>query len=1139
MKLHLPHTLRTAVLACYSVGCAVVFTLATGSASAADTPVWDLSTSVTTGDYLYDAATGIFTDNTEVNGTVLNDKNGSNQIQANICFTLNLTQAKALTEETAILNMDMGGDIGLTITDTGLSTTWNGNSAGRGTVTWEALEASTGYNSFLNSAGDTCITLTFVQTYGSGVQVWDNTTAIINEGGLRGSGNTGLDGIYVNNSYILAVQFSPGWKGETIINTNSAFAEASKEKFEATAPPPPVYTDFYWESGSSDWAGDKWATTDDDSTLVSLPTGGTVNVIFNDSETATVTVGDGVGVSSMRVDAGTYTFAGNADSRIEIDGALTVANGATADIQTGLAADSIGVAGTLSLTGDIDVPAVTVEGNGVLNLSNTTIGSAMAITNNGTLNISDSTIEVALANSNTVNLSGTVNLQGITGTTGEETISTTANGYATVTTTYTVVAGGTSSGTGVTDWQLDGQAVSGTTDFSDGVLSVTTSGTVYFVTVDEVTYDGGTAFDGATGMALNGGTLRMDTDSIAEDFITVTANGGEIDLNGHDFAQGKLGAREGDVTIKGNAASVYDLGAETALGDRISLSSTDWKGTVQMGDVDTPTAALDITALGTEGSGIRLGAVNVESLTSGSRAAVSAASLALVSDSAVGGDLSVDGALTLGNETSAAGLTVAGTLSAPLGVAFGNAGSSLTVGALSGSSLNIVVEDAVFSDLSRESRNGAITLVTVTGGNVTGMTPLLNGKQVTNSADSKYVINLGWSGNDLKLSAKANADYISERIAPASRNGKAGADMLGSLFAEVDPENTAPDGAAAALLRAVDAEVVSEKELAAVAGSSVTALGMALSGDVERQLKAIRNRTTSMGVNQCVVNENMPYFNAWVNAEGNYNELDGSSTEPGYKLDSWGGTVGFDVDFTPQFTAGLALTAMYGDISTDGPDRAEGDMDTYYVSLFGRYSESAWTHTFVATIGRMDGTLERTVAYPGGSYTTEGDADGMSFGAMYEVGYVIALDEDAQTCIQPIFNISVRHASVDGYTEDGADTALEVGDQSLTTCTIGLGVRMQSVVGESLYNRSSVFEARALAKADIGDRYSEAEVGFATGGNRADVRSEEIGAFGVELGAGLTVPVGDDDGSIFIDASLELRSGYTNVNGTVGYRINF
>ena len=48
-----------------------------------------------------------------------------------------------------------------------------------------------------------------------------------------------------------------------------------------------------------------------------------------------------------------------------------------------------------------------------------------------------------------------------------------------------------------------------------------------------------------------------------------------------------------------------------------------------------------------------------------------------------------------------------------------------------------------------------------------------------------------------------------------------------------------------------------------------------------------------------------------------------------------------------------------------------------------------------------------------------------------------------------------------------------------------------------------------------------------------------MGAFGIELGAGLTIPMGQDGGSIFMDASVELRGDYTNANGTVGYRINF
>ena len=51
------------------------------------------------------------------------------------------------------------------------------------------------------------------------------------------------------------------------------------------------------------------------------------------------------------------------------------------------------------------------------------------------------------------------------------------------------------------------------------------------------------------------------------------------------------------------------------------------------------------------------------------------------------------------------------------------------------------------------------------------------------------------------------------------------------------------------------------------------------------------------------------------------------------------------------------------------------------------------------------------------------------------------------------------------------------------------------------------------------------------------IKSAELGAFGVELGAGISVPVGS--GSIFADGAVELRSDYTNFNATVGYKVEF
>ncbi len=370
-------------------------------------------------------------------------------------------------------------------------------------------------------------------------------------------------------------------------------------------------------------------------------------------------------------------------------------------------------------------------------------------------------------------------------------------------------------------------------------------------------------------------------------------------------------------------------------------------------------------------------------------------------------------------------------------------------------------------------------------------------------------------------------------------NARAGADLLWNAAAPVGGDLEAAYNSVDKLIADGNTAAANEA-MASVAGSSTAAMGMALSGDVERQLRSIRNRTTTMGVNQCVVNEGMPYFNAWVNAEGNFGEMDKDGLASGYKLDSWGGTVGFDVDVNPNLTLGLALTAMYGDLTVDGPDTLDGDMDTIYVSAFARYSKQAWTHTFIGTIGLMDASYDRTVNYGGKSYTAQGDTDGMAFGLMYEVGRVYSIDEDGDACWQPVFNVAYRHSSVGGYTEKGTDAALKVDDQTLDTITLGAGARVQAVVGENIFNRTSVFEARALAKFDIGDTASEADVALVNGTGHGTVESAELGAFGVELGAGLSVPVGDDnDGTIFFDVSAELRSGYTEFNGTVGYRINF
>lgn len=392
-----------------------------------------------------------------------------------------------------------------------------------------------------------------------------------------------------------------------------------------------------------------------------------------------------------------------------------------------------------------------------------------------------------------------------------------------------------------------------------------------------------------------------------------------------------------------------------------------------------------------------------------------------------------------------------------------------------------------------------------------------------------------------ELTAERNRSYYSDNFA-GSDNSATGIAMADEVLLYGNPQSTAPDSDLAKLLDALDACVATGDSAAAArlseafSGASAAAMGAALAGTVESRLESIRNRTTTMGVNQYVVNEDMPYFNAWLNAEGDYRELNSDGSMPGYKLSSWGGTVGFDVDCTPSFTCGLAFSALYGNFDSKGADHATGDLNTYYLTAFARYAKHRWTHTFVATAGLADTSLERTV----NGAKVEGDSDGSMLGALYEVGYVFALDEEATTCLQPVFNVAVTHSTLKGYTESGSTVALQVDDTELTRVSFGLGARLQAVVGESVYNRSSILEMRALLKADAGDREGETKVALA--GSEMpmrSVKSAESGAIGCELGAGLTVPVGDEGGNLFADASVELRADYTNVNATLGYRVNF
>ena len=394
------------------------------------------------------------------------------------------------------------------------------------------------------------------------------------------------------------------------------------------------------------------------------------------------------------------------------------------------------------------------------------------------------------------------------------------------------------------------------------------------------------------------------------------------------------------------------------------------------------------------------------------------------------------------------------------------------------------------------------------------------------------------NGN-LVLMATASKDNKYARLADTF-NSRAGAELLWNLPGDLAADSILKkvDDAVGALTSSDPSEA--KRAMAAAAGSTVNALGTAQRDALRDQMGWIRNRTTLMGVNPAYVNDDLPRFHMWMEGTGSYAKLDTRGDESGYQLTTWGGTVGVDADLSDRLTAGAAFTAGYGDLTASAADSADGRLDSYYASLFGRYQNKRWAHTLILTGGWNDAKLNRTVNYGEGSYGTQGSTSGWGLGAMYELTYDVYLNENRSSVLQPLFNASVVTTRMDGYEETGAGNAgLNVGRQDWTTGTLALGGRWMGLVGSNIFGREALAEIRVNAAQDLGDRRGETNVSLlGNPGFAQSVRGAKTGTTALQLGAGLSVPVGTK-GTIYVNGNADIRDGSSSVNGSVGYRYDF
>lgn len=327
-----------------------------------------------------------------------------------------------------------------------------------------------------------------------------------------------------------------------------------------------------------------------------------------------------------------------------------------------------------------------------------------------------------------------------------------------------------------------------------------------------------------------------------------------------------------------------------------------------------------------------------------------------------------------------------------------------------------------------------------------------------------------------------------------------------------------------------------QQGLSSFAGSGITSLHAAQKGAMQSQVLDIRNRVSRMGLSPDYQYDHLPVFNAWVSGNGGYQKLNDSSDASGYSLNTWGGTAGFDLNCSESVTVGAAFSANYGDLSGY---MSSGKLDSYYGNLFFRAQSGRWGHQVILSYGQDDATLNRTIKGPGNRiYSTNGSTDGSSYGAFYEGTYDIYMNEEKTSMFQPMVNASIYQSSISGFTEKGG-LGMRVEDMDSTYGKIALGGRLMGVLGSNIFGREVTGECRLLVAQEIGDRRASADVSpVGAPGIGFRVNGSEAGSTAVQVGAGISIPVGYQ-GSIFADVDAEFRSRMNSVGGSVGYRMTF
>ena len=244
-------------------------------------------------------------------------------------------------------------------------------------------------------------------------------------------------------------------------------------------------------------------------------------------------------------------------------------------------------------------------------------------------------------------------------------------------------------------------------------------------------------------------------------------------------------------------------------------------------------------------------------------------------------------------------------------------------------------------------------------------------------------------------------------------------------------------------------------------------------------------------------------WNAWAQAYGGWNKIDGNGNYADVKHSTGGFLVGADTIAENGWLIGAF--AGYSDSSIKAENRgASASVDSFHV---GAYAAKEWDNNVALRLGVANSwhkvDTQRTASFLGfGPENLTSDANARTFQAFGEVAYKI---ETKKVTFEPYVNAAYVNHHMGGYNEEGGSAVLK-GSKSKSSAVFGtVGVRAKTEVKLGKKTKATVSAGVGYRRASNGVR-GAASHGF-TGSDEFTIHGAPIAKDALILEAGVDIPV--------------------------------